>query len=290
MAPQAHGINQSILTTGTWSLADMSSQLSELGSLDDYTPSHPMAGSVAQPMSNNPFQIHHPLQFSPTSESIDTSVPFQHSDTSSGHSQFGIMSNVRDSNAFGFNTGSKWSYDHSMFLDANTTISPYSLSSPLSNTGSFLNSYNGNDSFVSFQTFPSPSLTSASQCSMDLPASQQSPLMQQQIANGASSSGAPSRPLFGPLRTIKTLPPQKRGGRRGPLSASQLDQRHRAKKKGICFRCRKLKEKASDLISAGVSFDNSDPAFLVLWRHSLCCVPGEFKSDFVGPSLRKGSI
>jgi hypothetical protein len=245
-APQAHILDPSLLTTGLSVLNDTSSRFPGLGSLDSYTPSNPMIGSVAQTLLNNPFHIHQPMQFFPTPESIDTGVYFQHSHTNVDHSQFGTMGNATAGNAFNVNAGSEWSYDHSMLQDANTTTGPYSLPAVLSNSGSLSDCYNGEDLFGSLQPLLNSTVSTSSSHSLVLPDSQQSRPIQQQILNGTPSSGAPSRRLFGPPRTIKTLPPPRRGGRRGPLSASQLDQRRRAKKQGICIRCRKLKTKASN--------------------------------------------
>lgn len=46
---------------------------------------------------------------------------------------------------------------------------------------------------------------------------------------------------FGPLR--QSLPPARRGGRRGPLSAAERQARKEARKRGVCIRCRRLKQK-----------------------------------------------
>jgi hypothetical protein len=47
---------------------------------------------------------------------------------------------------------------------------------------------------------------------------------------------------FGPSRMV-SLPPARKGGRKGPLSVAELKKRREAKKQGVCIRCRQLKEK-----------------------------------------------
>lgn len=42
---------------------------------------------------------------------------------------------------------------------------------------------------------------------------------------------------------FRSLPKRKRGGRRGPLSLTQLEQLKQAKENGICIRCRRTKQK-----------------------------------------------
>jgi len=50
------------------------------------------------------------------------------------------------------------------------------------------------------------------------------------------------RPTFGPSRPI-SLPPARKGGRKGPLSAEEKKQTRESRKQGICIRCRKTKVK-----------------------------------------------
>jgi len=48
---------------------------------------------------------------------------------------------------------------------------------------------------------------------------------------------AGSKPFFGPTRPI-SLPPARRGGRKGPLTAEAKVLRKEARQKGACIRCR----------------------------------------------------
>jgi hypothetical protein len=245
LPPQAYGVNPSLLTTGPCSTDNMNSPLSGLGSFDGYTSRNAMVGSMAQTLFNDPFLIHQPLQFFPILESTDHGVYFQHSNKSADHSQFGTMGNVTKSTAFSLTAENEGSYNHSMFPEANATSS-YSLPVLLSNTRALPDCYNGEDPFCSLQPLSNPTIPSACSHSLALPNRQQFCHEQRQILNGNPDLAATSRRLFSPPRIIKTLPPPRRGGRRGPLSISQLDQRKRAKKQGICIRCRKLKTKASN--------------------------------------------
>ena len=47
---------------------------------------------------------------------------------------------------------------------------------------------------------------------------------------------------FGPSRMV-SLPPARKGGRKGPLSVEELKKRREARKQGVCIRCRQVKEK-----------------------------------------------
>lgn len=47
---------------------------------------------------------------------------------------------------------------------------------------------------------------------------------------------------FGPVRPV-TLPPLRRGGKKGPLSAQERQTRKEVRRRGVCIRCRRLKQK-----------------------------------------------
>ncbi|KAF5638960.1 uncharacterized protein FTJAE_5031 [Fusarium tjaetaba] len=47
---------------------------------------------------------------------------------------------------------------------------------------------------------------------------------------------------LGPVRPV-TLPPLRRGGKKGPLSAQERQNRKQARRRGVCIRCRRLKQK-----------------------------------------------
>lgn len=289
LAPQAPGIDPSLLTTGPSILANISSQVSGPDSLAGYTSSSPMIRSTHQTLFD-PLQTHQPSQFFLSPEFLHTGGHFQHSQIIADNPQFGAMNKAKGTNEFSCNAGNEWIYDHSILPDANATISSRPLSTLLSSTESFPEVCNGKNPINSLQPLSSSTVPFASPDSMALQSTKQPRYSQRQILNGTPDSAATSRRLFGPRRIIRTLPPVRRGGRRGPLSASQLEQRNRARKSGICIRCRKLKERVGDPISAGVRSDNSDPAFAVLRRVSLRCMSGEHKSYFVDSSLHKGSI
>ncbi len=51
---------------------------------------------------------------------------------------------------------------------------------------------------------------------------------------------------FGPSRPI-SLPPARRGGRKGKLSTSELKALRESRKQGVCIRCRKMKEKVATM-------------------------------------------
>ena len=51
---------------------------------------------------------------------------------------------------------------------------------------------------------------------------------------------------FGPSRPV-SLPPARRGGRKGPRSALELKNLRETKKQGVCIRCRKMKEKVATI-------------------------------------------
>jgi hypothetical protein len=53
--------------------------------------------------------------------------------------------------------------------------------------------------------------------------------------------GAPAKP-FGPSRPF-SIPPARKGGRKGPLSVEELKRRRESRKQGVCIRCRRLKSK-----------------------------------------------
>lgn len=95
-----------------------------------------------------------------------------------------------------------------------------------------------------------------SECSddMPLPLHGHATTVQTVTQEMANRPGVRSRPIFGPSRPIKSMPPARKGGRRGPLSAWQRAERKRAKMQGICIRCRKMKTKASEPFSPQVLF------------------------------------
>jgi hypothetical protein len=47
---------------------------------------------------------------------------------------------------------------------------------------------------------------------------------------------------FGPSRPV-SLPPARKGGKKGPLSLKELEKRREARRQGVCIRCRRMKEK-----------------------------------------------
>jgi hypothetical protein len=47
---------------------------------------------------------------------------------------------------------------------------------------------------------------------------------------------------FGPSRPV-SLPPARKGGKKGPLSLKELEKRREARRQGVCIRCRNIKEK-----------------------------------------------
>jgi len=49
---------------------------------------------------------------------------------------------------------------------------------------------------------------------------------------------------FGPSRPV-SLPPARRGGRKGALSKEELKQRRESRRAGVCIRCRQTKSKVS---------------------------------------------
>lgn len=53
---------------------------------------------------------------------------------------------------------------------------------------------------------------------------------------------APQMGSFRPVRPV-TLPPLRRGGNKGPLSAQERRARKEVRRRGVCIRCRRLKEK-----------------------------------------------
>lgn len=236
VAPQGHGIDPSLLVQVQSTLTNRNTQLSGRGPNDYFMPGDPVVGSTTQTQFNNPFHIHQPLQSSAPPESIGNGSCLQYTHISPYQQHFGNMSNVTDHHALALNMGNESSFDY------NSTARPHPFSAILSNTGS------GQDCegyFGFWPPLPDSTVSSASSHSLIPPESHQSRSSQQQILNSASNPSTLTRRLFGPLKNIKTLPPKRRGGRRGPLSISQLDQRKRAKRQGICIRCRKLRTKVS---------------------------------------------
>ncbi len=69
----------------------------------------------------------------------------------------------------------------------------------------------------------------------------QVPPSQPAINNKPSNAFGPSRPI--------SLPPARRGGRKGPLSAEALKRRRESRKQGVCIRCRKMKKEVSSTLS-----------------------------------------
>lgn len=60
------------------------------------------------------------------------------------------------------------------------------------------------------------------------------------------AAGAQPRRVFGPARPV-TLPPARKGGRKGPLSLYEREMRRKARKQGVCIRCRRMKEKVASI-------------------------------------------
>ncbi|KAH7179870.1 uncharacterized protein B0J16DRAFT_403176 [Fusarium flagelliforme] len=56
------------------------------------------------------------------------------------------------------------------------------------------------------------------------------------------AGAAPPMGSFRPVRPV-TLPPLRRGGNKGPLSAQERRARKEVRRRGVCIRCRRLKEK-----------------------------------------------
>ncbi|KAI9745037.1 MAG: hypothetical protein M1818_001315 [Claussenomyces sp. TS43310] len=65
-----------------------------------------------------------------------------------------------------------------------------------------------------------------------------------QLASSSVNKKRGVATAFGPSRAI-SLPPARKGGRRGPLPVASLKKRRETMKQGVCIRCRQTKEKVA---------------------------------------------
>jgi hypothetical protein len=236
--PDGNGIDPSLITTAPSRMANVNPLLAEYDLMEYETPVIPTVRSTSGVTFNESFQIRQSPQY------VDTSLHLNHA-LSTYNPPTGSITSPPDNNAFISCSEKQRSYDESVLADANSNVNSYSFPAHVLNTGPHPGRRLDDDSSRAFL----PIRNYASSVSLDPIAqsgNEQSHCIQSQFLNKTLGSSASARRPFGPSRTIESLPPRRTGGRRGPMSASELDQRNRAKREGVCIRCRKLNQRASN--------------------------------------------